>query len=71
MLSDSLKSDFKMALEDPQKNIVKSTKTWNYPASLAISETLIIHPTNFLSSFFDSQFFQALIFILVTRHPVV
>ena len=48
MLSDSWKSAFKMALEDPPKNIAKKyKKTWNCPASLAISEALNIHATNF------------------------
>ena len=38
MLSDSIKSAFKMASEDPQKNSAKKyKKTWNCVASLAIS----------------------------------
>ena len=58
MLSDSSKSAFKMALEDPQKNIIKKyKKTWNFPASLAISEDLTINPTNLLRPPFNSQFF--------------
>ena len=52
MLSDSWKSAFEMALEDPQKNIAKKhKKTWNCGASLAISEALTIHPTNFFRPF--------------------
>ena len=58
MLSDLSKSAFKMASEDPQKNIAKKyKKTWNCPASLAISEALTINPTNFLRPPFNSQFF--------------
>ena len=46
MLSDSWTSAFKMAWEDPQKNIDrKYKKTGNCPASLAISEALTIQHT--------------------------
>ena len=52
MFLDSWKSAFEMALEDPQKILLKSTKkTWNCWASLVISEALTIHPTNFLGCF--------------------
>ena len=58
MLSDSSKSAFEMASEDPQKNIAKKyKKTWNCLASLAISEALTINPTTFLRPPFNSQFF--------------
>ena len=57
MLTDLSKSAFKMASEDPQKNIAKKyKKTWNCLASLAISEALTINPTNFLRPPFNSQF---------------
>ena len=57
MLSDLSKNAFKMAPEDPQKNIAKEyKKTWYCPASLAISEALTINPTNFLRPPFNSQF---------------
>ena len=58
MLLDSWKSAIKMVSEDPQKNIAtKNEKTWNGPASLALSEALTIHPTNFLRPLFNCQFF--------------
>ena len=70
MLSDSWKSAFKMASENPQKNITKKyEKTWNFPASLAISEALTIHPTNFLRPLFDSQFFLSFNFYLGHKTP--
>ena len=51
MLSDLSQNALKMASEDTQKNIAKKyKKTWNCPASLAISEALTINPTNFLRS---------------------
>ena len=50
MLSDSWKSAFKIALENPQKNIAKKyEKTWNCLASLAISKALTINSQFFLS----------------------
>ena len=71
MLSDSSKSALIMASEDPQKNIAKKyKKTWDCPASLAISEALTINPTNFLRPPFNSQFFLSFNFYF-TRHPVV
>ena len=71
MLSDSWKTAFKTALEDPKKNIAQKYKTWNCPASLAISEALIMYPTNFSRPLFNSQFVLSLTFILIIRHPVV
>ena len=57
MLPDLWKSAFKMASEDPQYNIAKKyKKTWNCPASLAISEALTIYPTNILRPRLNSQF---------------
>ena len=48
LLSDLSKSAFKMASEDSQKNIAKKyKKTWNWPASLAISEALTIKPQTY------------------------
>ena len=50
-----------MASEDHQKSIAKKyAKTWKGPASLAISDALTIHPTNFLMQLFNSQFFPKL-----------
>ena len=46
MLSYLSKSAFKIALEEPQKNIAKSTKN-NCPAFLSISEALTINPPTF------------------------
>ena len=70
MLSDSWKSAFKMASENPQKNITKKyEKTWNCPASLAISEALTKHPTNFLRPLFNSQFFLSFHFYLGHKTP--
>ena len=70
MLSDSLKSASKTASEDPHKNIAKKyKKTWNCPASLAISEALIINPTNLLSPHFNSQFFLSLNFYFGNKTP--
>ena len=59
MLSDSSKNAFKMASEDPQKNIAKKFffKPWNWPASLAISKALTNNPTYFLRPPVNSQFF--------------
>ena len=54
MPSNSSKSAFKMASEDPQKMQLKSTKNMNFLASLAISEALTINPTDFLRPPFDS-----------------
>ena len=73
MLSDSWKSAFEMALENPQNNIAKKyEKTWNFPASLAISKAFTIHPTNLLRQFvFIVSVFLSFNFILVTRLPVV
>ena len=71
MLSDSSQSALKMASEDPQKNIAKKyKKTWNCPASLAISEALTINPTNFLRPPFDSQFFLSFNFYVGHKTPV-
>ena len=69
MLSDSWKTAFKMALENPQQNIAQKYKTWNCPASLAISEALIIHPTNFLRPLFNSQFFLTFNFYFGHKKP--
>ena len=70
MLLNSSKSAFKMALEDPQKNIAKKyKKTWNCPASLAISEALTINPTNFLRPPFNSQFLLSLNFYFGHKTP--
>ena len=71
MLSGSGTRAFKIAFEDPQKILWKSTKTWNCLAYLAISEALTIHPTNFFKQLFNSPFFLSLIYMSVTRHPVV
>ena len=69
MLSDSSNA-LKMASEDPQKNIAKKyKKTWNYPASLAISEALTINPTNFLGPPFNSQFFPSFNFYSGHKTP--
>ena len=62
MLSDSWKSAFKMASE-------KVRKTWNCPASLAISEALTIYSTNFLRPPFNSQFFLSLNFYFGCKTP--
>ena len=51
MLSDLSKSAFKMASEDPQIILLKSTK------NMKLSEALTINPTNFLRPPFNSQFF--------------
>ena len=71
MLSDLSKNAFKMALEDPKKNIAKKykKKTWNCPAFLAISEALTINPTNFLRPPFDSQFFLSFNFYFGHKKP--
>ena len=70
MLSDSSKCAFKMASEDPQKNIAKKyKKTWNCPASLAISEALTINPINFLMPPFDSHFFLSFTFYFGDKTP--
>ena len=70
MLSNSSKSAFKMDSEDPQKNIAKKyKKTWNCPASLAISEALTINPTIFLRPPFDSQFFLSFNFYFGRKTP--
>ena len=69
MLSDSSKSAFKMASEDPQKILLKGTKTWNCPASWAISEALTSTPTNFLRPPFDSQFFLSFNFFFGHETP--
>ena len=66
MLSDSSQSAYKMALEDPQKNIAKKyKKTWNCPASLALT----IHSTNFLWPPFNSQFFLSFNFNFGHKTP--
>ena len=70
MVSDSSKSAFKMALEDPQKNIAKNyKKTWNCPTSLAISEALTINPTDFLRPPFNSQFYLSVNFYFGYKTP--
>ena len=70
MLSDSSKSAFKMASEDPQKNIAKKyKKTWSFPASVAISEALTINLTNFLKPPFNSQFFLSFNFYFGHKTP--
>ena len=70
MLSDSSKSAFKMASDDPPKKLLKITKkTWNCPSSLAISEALTINPTNFLRPPFNSQFFLSFNFYLSHKTP--
>ena len=70
MLSDSSKSASKMASEDPQKNITKKyKKTWNCPASLAISEELTINSTNFWRPPSDSQFFLSFNFYFGHKTP--
>ena len=59
-----------MAFEDPQKRIAKNhNKIWDFLASLAISETLIINPTNFLRPPFKSQFFVSFNFYFVHKTP--
>ena len=63
MLLDSSKSAFKMASEE------KVQKTWNSPASLAISKALTIHPTNFLRPPFNSQFFLSFNFYFSHKTP--
>ena len=69
MLSDSSKSALKMASEDPQKILLKSTKTWNCPASLAISKALTFNPTNFLRPPFNGQFFLSFNFYFGHKTP--
>ena len=70
MLPDSSKNAFKMASEDPQKVFAKKyKKTWNCPASLAISEDLNINPTNFLRPPFNSQFFLSFHFYFGHKTP--
>ena len=70
MLSDSSKSALKMASEDPQKILLKSTKkTWNCPASLGIFEALTINPTNFLRPPVNSQFFLSFNFYFGHKTP--
>ena len=64
MLSDSWKSGFKMASENPKKKIAK-----NYKICLAISEALTIHPTNFLRPLFDSKFFLRFKFYFSHKTP--
>ena len=65
MLSDSWNSAFKMASEDP----LKVQKTWNCPASLAISKALFNNPTNFLRPLFDSQFLLSFNFYFSHKTP--
>ena len=72
MLSDSSKSAFKIASEEPQKILLKSTKkTWNCPAFLAISdpEALTIYPTKILRPPFNRQFFLSLNFYFGHKTP--
>ena len=70
MFSDSSKSAFNMALEDPQKNIAKRyKKKWNCPASLVITDAFTINPTNFLRPPFDSQFFLSFNFYFGHKTP--
>ena len=69
MPSDSWKSSFKMASEDPQKILLKVRETWNCPASLSISKALSIHPTNFLRPLFNSQFFLGFNFYISHKTP--
>ena len=70
MLSDLPKSAYKMESDDPQKNIAKKyKKTWNCPASLAISEALTINPTNSLRPLFNSQFVLSFYFYFSHKIP--
>ena len=70
MPSDWWKNAFQMASEDPQQILLKSTKTWNCPASLATSEALTIHPTNVLRSLFNIQFFLSFTFYFSHKTPL-
>ena len=62
----------KMASDDLKNILLKSTKKKkNCPASLAISEALIIHPKNFLRPLFNSNFFLSINFYFGHKTPVV
>ena len=59
-----------MASEDLQQNIAeKYEKTWNCPASLAISEALTMYPTNFLRPPFNSPVFLSFNFYFCHKTP--
>ena len=54
----------------PSKKYCKKVwKTWNCLASLAISEVLTIHPTNFFRPHFNSQFFLSNTFYFGHKTP--
>ena len=58
MLSDSSKNAFKMAAEDPQKDIAKKYEEHEIVRLLELSKALTIHRTNFLIPPFKSHFFR-------------
>ena len=60
------KNAFKMASEVRKYG---STKTWNCPASLAISKALNIHHANFLRPRFNGQFFLCFNFYFGLKTP--
>ena len=73
MLSDLSKSAFKIALEDPQKILLKSKKKnmklSGFFSDLAISGALTINHTNFLRPPFNSQFFLSFNFYFGHKTP--